>query len=94
MHGKSQWSYDKALDFYNKAGLPFLVIKFFIFEYIVHNFKKGPEKTENLFKMLKSLAYVYPDREKRDKLIEFTNKFQLTRESLRNWLLAYLVILK
>ena len=94
MHGKSQWSYDKASDFYNKNGLPFLVIKFFIFEYIAHNFKKGPEKTENLFKMLKSLAYVYPDREKRDKLIDFTSKFQLNRESLRNWVLAYLVILK
>ena len=58
------------------------------------NFKKGPEKTENLFKMLKSLAYVYHDREKRDKLIDFTSKFQLNRESLRNWVLAYLVILK
>ena len=44
--------------------------------------------------MLNSLAYVYPDKNIRDKLIDFTSKFQLTRDSSKKWLYAYMLIIK
>jgi hypothetical protein len=66
----------------------------FIYEYVLFNFKKNPEKTEGLIKMLKSLSYVYPNKVIRDKLIDFTEKFELNSDTIKKWLYAYMLIIK
>lgn len=93
MHNKQQWDYNRASAFYN-GQIPFMTAKMFIYEYILYNFRKGSGKTENLFKMLRSLAYIYPDSAKKEKLIDFVNKFDLNRDTMKKWILAYMIILK
>ena len=94
MHHKKIWSYSEARNHYYKTNYNNNVVKNFLFHYIRANFKKGPEKTEELFRMIKTLAYMNPNEEKRNKLIDFKEKFDLNRDSIRNWLLAFLIILK
>ena len=93
MHNKRAWEYSIANNVYN-TELRFDTVKMFIYEYFFYNFKRGPDKTEGLFNMLRSLAYVYPNKVIRDKLIDFTSKFQLTRESAKKWMYAYMLIIK
>lgn len=94
MNNKKIWSYEDAKTYYNTHNLNYSLIKLFILQYVQKNFKQGPEKTEGLFKMLNSFAYLYPDEEKRNKLIDFKERFQLNRENIRSWLLAFLIIIK
>ena len=63
-------------------------------EYLKANFKKGPEKTEKLIAMFKCIPYLHPNEEKRRKLIDFKEKFDLRPETMKNWLYAFLLILK
>ena len=93
MHNKRAWEYSIANNVYN-TELSFDTVKMFIYEYFFYNFKRGPDKTEGLFSMLRALAYIYPNKVIRYKLIDFTSKFQLTRESAKKWLYAYMLIIK
>ena len=56
-----------------------------VLEYVRNNFKKGPVKTEELFVMLNSMRYIYPEEEKRKKLINM--RTILNRNNIREWLL-------
>jgi hypothetical protein len=94
MHHKKIWTYEEAEAYYRNHNFNNKVLKFFLLEYIKKNFKKGPEKTENLFRMMRSLPYIYPYEDKRIKLIDFKERFDLNRDSIKNWLLAFLIILK
>ena len=94
MNKKKIWSHDEAREFYTKNEFDNNLIKLFLFQYIKHNFKRGPEKTEGLFKMVRSLAYLHPLKEKRDKLIDFSTKFDINRDNIKNWLIAFCIILK
>ena len=94
MHRKKVWSYDEARNYYNGHNFNNKILKFFLLEYVKTNFKKGPEKTENLFRMMRALPYIHPHEDKRNKLIDFKEKFELNRDSTRNWLLAFLIIIK
>jgi len=94
MNHKKVWTYDEAKDFYTKFNFNNGILKFVILQYVRANFRKGPVKTEGLFRMMRSLAYLHPDQEKRDKLIGFKEKFELNRDTTRNWLLAFLMIVK
>ena len=94
MHRKKVWSYDEARNFYTRFNFNNGVLKFVILQYVRANFRKGPEKTEGLFRMLRSLSYLHPNEDKRNKLIGFKEKFELNRETMRNWLLAFLMIIK
>jgi hypothetical protein len=94
MNYKKQWNHDEARRFYESRHLNNNLFKIFILEYTRSNFQKNPHKTENLMRMLKSIAYLHPNEEKRNKLIEFKEKFELNRNSFKNWLTAFLVILK
>ena len=94
MHHKKIWSYDEARHHYYKTNYNNNIVKSFLLHYIRANFKKGPEKTEGLFRMMKTLPYMNPNEEKRNKLIDFKEKFDLNRDSIKNWVLAFLIILK
>ena len=94
MNRKKVWSYDEARNFYTRFNFHNGVLKFVILQYVRANFRKGPEKTEGLFRMLRSLAYLHPNEDKRNKLIGFKEKFELNRDTMRNWLLAFLMIIK
>jgi hypothetical protein len=94
MHRKKIWTYEESESYYKKNNFNDKILKFFLLEYIKKNFRKGPEKTENLFKMMRSLPYIYPYEDKRNKLIDFKERFDLNRDSIKNWLLAFLIILK
>lgn len=88
---KKIWAIDEARQYYQKEKLDTKIIKIMILEYVKHNFKKGPVKTNNLLDMLDSMRYIYPEEEKRKKLIEMNMK--PNRENIRNWLLTYLKII-
>jgi hypothetical protein len=94
MNHKRLWSYDEARDYYNVHNFNFGIMKQFIFQYIRLNFKKNPIKTNELFRMLKTLSYFHINIEKKNKLIDFTNKFDLNRTNIKSWIYAFLVILK
>ena len=66
-------------------------LKFMILEYVKYNFKKGPVKTEELFKMLKSLCHIYPDTVKSEKLLSIP--FPINRDNIRSWLIQFFQIL-
>ena len=43
--------------------------------------------------MIKSSVYLYPNEEKRNKLIEFSEKFELNRFTFKKWLVAFVLII-
>jgi hypothetical protein len=94
MHNKKLWNYEEARRYYENHNFNHHVLKQFIFSYIRTNFKKNYEKTTALLNMMKTLAYLHPNEEKRNKLIDFKEKFELTRGTIKKWLLAFLLILK
>jgi hypothetical protein len=91
---RREWSYDEARNYYNTHNFNNHIIKQFIFQYVKLNFKKKFLKTEELLKMLKTIPYFHPNEDKRNRLLDFKNKFDLNRESIKNWIYAFLVILK
>ena len=94
MNHKKLWSYDEARKFYEHNNFNNRVLKFFIFDYVRTNFRKNFDKTTALLKMINTLPYLYPNEEKRKKLIDFKEKFELNRDNIKKWLLAFLIILK
>lgn len=94
MHHKRVWSYDEAKNYYGSKQFNNNLLKIFILEYVKSNFKKNPEKTDKLIVMLKSFAYLHNNEDKRNQLINFKEKFELNRDTMRNWLLAFLIILR
>jgi hypothetical protein len=91
---KKLWNYDEAKNHYTKFNFNGKILKFFIYQYIITNFKKNPDKTFNLIRMLNSLPYLYPNESKRLKLIAFKEKFELNRFTLKNWLTAFVLIIQ
>ena len=94
MNHKKIWSYDEARSYYQINNYNNGILKFFIFQFIKTNYKKNPEKTGQLIRMIKTLAYLHPNEDKRNKLIEFKEKFDLNRNNIKSWIYAFLVILK
>jgi hypothetical protein len=94
MHRKKIWSHDEARKYYENNNFNNKVLKMFIFSYIRANFKKNYEKTLELIKMINTLPYLYPYEEKRNKLIDFKEKFELNKDNIKKWLFAFLLILK
>ena len=93
-HKKKIWSYEEARNFYNAYNFNNKLFKTFLYEYIKLNYKKTPEKTSQLLIMMKTLPYLHPNEIKRSKLIEFKEKFELKRDNFKNWLVAFVLILK
>ena len=93
-HKKKAWSYDEARNFYNLNNFNNKLLKSFLYEYVKLNYKKTPEKTSQLLIMMKALPYLHPYEVKRNKLIEFKEKFDLKRDNFKNWLIAFILILK
>ncbi len=94
MNHKTQWSYDYALKHYTSNNFNNGIYKLFIMEYVKNNFRKAPLKTLEVLNMLKTLPYFHPNKEIRNKLIDFSTKFELNRKSIKKWLVAFLIILK
>ena len=92
MNHKKIWNYEEAKKYYTENNFDNKILKFFVFEYIKANFKKGLDKTEQLFKMIRSLVYLHPNHKKRFVLIDFKEKFELNKNTIRNWLLAFVLI--
>ena len=90
---KKQWSYNQSYQHYSKLPLNNTLLKIFIYSYIRANFRKNPQKTGELLNMIKTLAYIYPHEDKRNKLIDFREKFKLNRDTIKNWLYAFILIL-
>jgi hypothetical protein len=91
---KTEWSYEKAKNYYKVNNFNNQNFKIFILEYIKNNFKKDFLKTNELIKMIKTLPYFHPNIDKKNKLINFKNKFQLERKNIRQWLITFLLLLK
>jgi len=93
IHNKKIWKYDESKNYYLKNNFNNNILKHFIFEYVRSNFKKNPHRTNELIRMMNSLPYIYPYLNKRIKLIDFKEKFELNRESMQKWLLAFCIII-
>jgi hypothetical protein len=94
MHHKKIWNYDEARNYYTQNNFNNNILKYIVFEYIRSNFKKGMGKTEKLLIMMRSLPYLHPDENIRNRLIDFKEKFELNRDTIKNWLLAFVLIIK
>ena len=93
MNGKREWTFDQARQFYEKPMQLNALLKSFLLEYVKTNFKRNPEKTNALLEMMRELPYLHPNIEKRKKLVEFTSRFPLRRDTLKNWLTAFLLLM-
>ena len=91
---KSIWSYDIARQYYQQHNFTNQLYKIFLLEYVKNNLKKHPIKTTELLKMIRTLPYFHPVKEKRDKLIDYKNKFELNKKNVKQWLIAFLMLLK
>lgn len=85
------WNVQESKDYYQKEHFDKDKIKTMVLEYVKYNFKKGPVKTEELFKMLKSLCHIYPDSTVREKLLDIP--FPLNRDNIRLWLIEFFKII-
>ena len=94
IHRKKIWTYEEAKNYYSQNNFNNIVMKKFIFEYIRANFKKNPNKSNELIKMINTMPYLHPNINKRNKLIDFKEKFELNRDTMQKWLLAFCIILK
>ena len=94
MHNKMAWKSEIAKNVYNQDKISFDILKTFIYEYFFFNYKRSNDKTMGFLNMLRNLAYVYPNKTIRDKLIDFTSKFELNQNNAKKWLYAYLIIIK
>jgi hypothetical protein len=88
---KKIWAIDEARQYYESQQIDTQMIKTMVLEYVKHNFKKGPLKTNNLLEMLDSIRYIYPEDEKRSKLLGMNMK--PTRDNIRAWLITFLKII-
>ncbi len=91
---KRIWSNKEAEKYYKSNYLTYYIIKRFFDIYIYYNFKKGPLKTENLIKMIKSFSHIFPRHHIRDKLIDFQNKMKVNRDNFHKWIAVYLLIIR
>ncbi len=89
-HRKKIWSIEEARNYYSEKINPNL-IKVMVLELVRANFKKGPIRNNELFIMLKSMCYIYPKEETREKLINISGS--LTNDNIRDWLLEFLKII-
>ena len=88
------WDYQKARNHYNSFYLNFKDIKKFILIFVNFNYGKGPDKTQNLIKMIKSFTHIFPKYNCRQKLIEFQKTKELNKKNLIQWVTAYLLIIR
>ena len=88
------WNYDIGLKHYKSFFLNFNDIKRFINIYIYHNYKKGPEKTNKLFEMLRAFTHIFPRYNVREKLLKFQQSIKPNKKNFHNWIRAYLFIIK
>ena len=91
---KKIWSHEEAKNHYSNLNLNKNMIKIFLFNYIYNNFKKGPDKTDQLIKMISSFIYLIPNENARNKLIDYYNRFNLNRDNFRKWIYGLLLIIK
>ena len=90
MHFKKKWEYGHARNVYQHP-MKRKWVKYFIFEYMRTNFKKGHHKTEQLQRMLRSFCYIYAP--KREELIEFERRFYLDGRNMKSWMFVFMAIL-
>lgn len=88
------WKYEEASKHYKSFFLKFNDVKRFIKIYIYHNFKKGPEKTNKLFEMLRALTHIFPRHNIRDKLLNYQRNIKPNINNLHKWIRGYLIIIK
>lgn len=91
---KRHWNYINARKHYNSLYLDYYTIKRFLLTYIYHNYKKGPEKTNQLFIMIKSFTHIFPRNGCRNKLINYLKVIKPNKDNFEKWITAYLIIIK
>jgi hypothetical protein len=90
---KRQWSYIEARKHYDTNHFNNNILKKFILEFVKNSFRKNPIKTQNLIKMMKTISYLHPNETIKQKLIDFSKKFELNRFTLKQWMLTFIIII-
>ena len=88
-----QWSYTEARNHYEKKSFDNNMLKKFISEFVRHSLRKNPMKTQQLIRMIKTIPYLHPDEKTKNKLIEYSTKFELNRFTLKQWMFTFIIIL-
>lgn len=91
---KIMWNYKKSRKHYNSIFLDYYMIKRFLLTYIYHNYKKRPDKTQELFKMITSFTHIFPRVNCRTKLINYQKIIKPNINNFEKWITAYLLIIK
>ena len=76
---KKQWSYEEAANYYNNNDFNIKRFISFLNSFIIRNYKKGFDKTNNLIDMIKSSIYLIPNKDKRNSLIDFENNYKVQK---------------
>jgi len=89
INNKRLWNYDEAKEYYANYDSN---LNMFLYIYIT-NFK-NKENKEELILMIKSIPYVYYDINKKKELIKFSENFELNCNNMKDWLIAFIIIIK
>lgn len=92
--GKIIWTHGKAKKHYSSFFLDFYQIKRFLLIFVFHNFKKGPQKTQNLFKMILSFSHIFPRHNISQKLIKYQTIIKPNKNNFHKWITGYILIIK
>lgn len=87
-HRKKIWDVTEARQYYSNKPIDHNLIKVMVLELVRANFKKGMIRNSELFIMLKSMCYIYPNYLTREKLIPMAAT--LNNDNIREWLLQFL----
>lgn len=92
--GRKIWKHEYSKKFYNSFFLDFHEVKRFLKIYIFHSYKKGPEKTNKLFEMIRAFTHIFPRHNVREKLIKYQQVVKPNVNNFHKWIRGYLIIIK
>lgn len=91
MNKKKVFSVDEAKKMYSSPIMNQQLYAF-INDYMMYNLNKGIEKDKELINMFTELCYIYPNKVKRDKLVQFVKKIPIKKEKIRDWLNMFYIL--
>lgn len=96
LNRKRIYKYNDAKNFYyikNKLHVNNKLVIKFLNEFMKSNFNTRRHKKTSMINLFKTIAYIYPDIEKRKKLTAFVNKFQPKKKEFYSWYSAFVLII-
>ena len=93
---KKIYKYNEAKKLYykkNKLHINNKMVMKFLNEFMKSNFRVSRHKKTSMINLFKTIAYIYPDIEKRKKLTNFVNKFPPKENKFYSWYTTFVIII-